>query len=156
LKSEFLATTSHELRTPLNAMIGFTGIMLQGMGGEFDSDARHMLTRIDSNARRLLSLINDILNLARIEAGRLEILSKPINPHTLVKQWQSQMDVLAVQKGLVFDVSIDPLLPEILEGDAERISQVVINLLSNAFKFTTKGSVSLTLKRADNNSWSLQ
>ncbi len=155
LKSEFLANTSHELRTPLNAMIGFTGIMLQGMGGEFDDDARHMLERIDSNARRLLALINDILNLARIEAGRLEILSNPINPNQMVKQWRSQMEVLATQKNLDFTVTVDPLLPEVIEGDEERISQIVINLLSNAFKFTSKGSVTLALKR-QNDTWIAQ
>ena len=146
LKSEFMSTMSHELRTPLNAMIGFTGIMLTGMGGEFDEEARHMLERIDSNSVRLLGLINEILDLAKIEAGRMEIVSKPLSTRALAQDWQSQMSVLAEQKGLDFKAEIDPRLPEQLYGDRERLTQVALNLLSNAIKFTDQGGIKLALQ----------
>ncbi|MCC7446562.1 MAG: HAMP domain-containing protein [Anaerolineae bacterium] len=155
LKSEFMSTMSHELRTPLNAIIGFCGIMLEGMGGEIDDDARHMLDRINGNSTRLLSLINEVLDLAKIEAGRLELVSEPMSVRGLVERWRSQIAVLAEQKGLTFDVEIDPLLPEKLYGDSERLTQIIVNLLSNAFKFTEKGGVKLTLGRQDS-TWLMQ
>jgi signal transduction histidine kinase len=146
LKSEFMSNMSHELRTPLNAMLGFCGILLEGMGGEIDPDARHMIERVNANSTRLLTLINEVLDLAKIEAGRMEIRSRPITPRTLAEQWKAQTHVLAQQKGLDFHIEVDPSMPETLYGDPERITQVVINLLSNAFKFTEKGSVKLELK----------
>jgi signal transduction histidine kinase len=147
LKSEFMSTMSHELRTPLNAMIGFCGILLEGMGGEIDADARHMISRVNSNSSRLLNLINEVLDLAKIEAGRMEMVSRPISPRALADQWQSQMHVLAQQKSLEFLIEIDPSVPETLFGDPERITQIAVNLLSNAFKFTEKGSVTLSINR---------
>jgi signal transduction histidine kinase len=155
LKSEFMANMSHELRTPLNAILGFSGILLEGMGGEIDGDARHMIERLDANSKRLLTLINDVLDIARIEAGRLEIVAVPMQPRKLVEAWRSQMSVLAQQKGLAFQVAVDPDLPGALNGDPERTSQIVINLLSNAFKFTDKGSVELSLKKADK-TWQIE
>ncbi|MFN8372974.1 MAG: HAMP domain-containing sensor histidine kinase [Anaerolineae bacterium] len=148
LKSEFLARMSHELRTPLNAIRGFCGVMVDGMGGEIDDEARHMVQRIDSNGERLLNLINDILDIAKIEAGRMEISSELLDMHDLVFHWQSQMGVLAVQKHLTFDVHVDPALPPKLYGDREHLTQVVVNLLSNAFKFTSEGGIKLDV-RAD-------
>jgi signal transduction histidine kinase len=149
LKSEFINTMSHELRTPLNAILGFSGIMLEGMGGEIDDEARHMLERIDSNSNRLLNLINEILDLAKIESGRMELVSVPVYPRRLAEQWQSQMQVLAQQKGLDFEFSVDPALPEMVIADPERITQIGANLLSNAFKFTEQGSVKLELECND-------
>jgi signal transduction histidine kinase len=151
LKSEFMSTMSHELRTPLNAMLGFCGILLEGMGGEIDDDARHMIERVNSNSSRLLTLINEVLDLAKIEAGRMELMSRPFSPRTLSDQWQSQMHVLAEQKGLTFTIEVDSSLPDTIYGDADRITQIVINLLSNAFKFTEQGGVKLDLKREDSN-----
>src|SRR5260221_2296738 len=155
LKSEFLANMSHELRTPLNAISGFTSIMLENMSGEIDDDARHMLERVYSNGQHLLTLINQLLDLAKIEAGRIEIVSKPFSPRVLVEQWQSQINVLAQQKQLAFEVSVDSTLPETLDGDATRITQIVFNLMSNAIKFTEKGSVKLTLRRHPT-TWQIQ
>ena len=156
LKSEFMATMSHELRTPLNAMLGFSGILLQGIGGEFDEDARHMIERIEENSKRLLTLINDVLDIAKIEAGRLELVITPISPRKLTDTWRSQVGVLGQQKKLDFIVEIDPALPNQFYGDLERISQVAINLLSNAFKFTETGSVKLALKRKDATNWQIE
>ncbi|HVU12453.1 MAG TPA: ATP-binding protein [Phototrophicaceae bacterium] len=155
LKSEFMATMSHELRTPLNAMLGFSGILLEGMGGEFDDEARHMIVRIQQNSERLLKLINDVLDIAKIEAGRMDLVSVPMSPRKLVDGWKSQMGVLAERKHLQFITQIDDDLPEQLFGDPERLSQIAINLLSNAFKFTESGSVTLALHR-DDNAWQMQ
>jgi two-component system, sensor histidine kinase SagS len=146
---------SHELRTPLNAITGFCGILLEGMGGEFDQDVRHMLDRIQVSSHRLLVLINQVLDLAKIEADRLELVSVPLSLHDLVQSWQSQIQVLAEEKGLAFALEIDPTLPEVLHGDPERVTQIAINLLSNAVKFTSSGNVKLSLKRHDT-TWTIQ
>jgi len=156
LKDEFLATMSHELRTPLNSIIGFTGIMLSGMRGEVDETARNMIKRIKDSGHHLLNLINDILDIAKIEAGRLEIAYSPMVLRDMVGKWHAQMDVLARQKDLTFEVSVDPILPDEVYGDSERITQVAINLLSNAMKFTEKGSVKLSVSQKDTHQWTLQ
>jgi signal transduction histidine kinase len=154
LKSEFMSTMSHELRTPLNAILGFCGIMLEGMGGEFDDEARHMLDRIYSNSNRLLHLINEVLDLAKIESGRMEITQQPLPPRSLANQWQAQMNVLAIQKGLQFETYVAPDMPDIIYCDPERVTQIAVNLLSNAFKFTERGSVKLSIERQET-TWTL-
>jgi signal transduction histidine kinase len=154
LKGEFMSTMSHELRTPLNAMLGFTGIMLEGMGGEIDDEARHMIKRMQANGDRLLHLINEVLDLAKIESGRIDLATKAFKPRELAQSWQYQMQALATQKNLAFKVNIDETLPETLYGDAERLTQVGVNLLGNAFKFTEEGSVTMDIKRRET-SWQL-
>lgn len=146
LKSEFLCTMSHELRTPLNAIEGFTGIILNHIGGtDFNSKTEGYLTRIWSNSKRLLQLINDFLDLSRIEAGRLELANQPFAPAQLVKRWRDEISVLAEKKGLQFAVNFDSTLPETLYGDEEAISKIGLNLLGNAIKFTESGQVVLAL-----------
>ena len=149
LKSEFLATMSHELRTPLNAIEGFTSIMLSGMGVELSPRAEDMVKRVAANSRRLLHLINDFLDLSRIEAGRLELVKSPVSPGSLAEKWSREVGVLGEGKGIGFDINVDPELPETLLGDEDALSKITINLLSNAFKFTHEGRVSLDLQRAD-------
>jgi len=145
LKSEFLSTMSHELRTPLNAIEGFTSIMLSGMGIELSPRAEDMVRRVSMNSKRLLQLINDFLDLSRIEAGRLELVKSPVSPEGLAHKWQNEVSVLAEGKGLEFIVNIDPNLPPIILGDEDALSKVAINLLGNAFKFTQQGQVTLEL-----------
>jgi len=155
LKSEFLSTMSHELRTPLNAIEGFTGIILNKIGGtDYNSKTEGYLNRIRSNSKRLLQLINDFLDLSRVEAGRLELANQPFSPQQLAKRWQSEIGVLAEKKALQFEVSIDATLPELLYGDEESISKVAINLLGNAIKFTEQGLVKLALEHSDD-TWSI-
>ena len=150
LKSEFLSTMSHELRTPLNAIEGFTGIILNKIGGtDYNPKTESYLTRIRSNSKRLLQLINDFLDLSRVEAGRLELANQPFSPEQLAKRWQDEISVLAEKKGLQFEVSLDTSLPPMVYGDEEAISKVVINMLSNAIKFTEKGQVKLALESSD-------
>lgn len=150
LKSEFLSTMSHELRTPLNAIEGFTGIMLGGMGVELDMKARGMVERISTNSKRLIDLVNDFLDLSRIESGRMELVDVAFSPSDLVEKWRKQLSVLADQKNLLFLVNVDPALPSRLLGDDDALSKIGQNLLSNAFKFTEKGRVTLDVKRKDN------
>jgi PAS domain S-box-containing protein len=146
LKSEFLATMSHELRTPMNAIEGFTSIMLSGMGGtEFNEASRRYLDRINANSKRLLGLINDFLDLSRIESGRLKLVSIAVNPRDLALRWRDQVSVLAQNRGLALNVHIDEAMPETVFGDEENISRIAINLLGNAIKFTEQGSVTMRL-----------
>jgi signal transduction histidine kinase len=148
LKSEFLSTMSHELRTPMNAIEGFTGIMLKRMGGvDYNAPTERFLTKVQSNSSRLLNLINDFLDLSRIESGRLELAQMPISPSTMAKKWYDDLSVLAEKKGIAFTMNVDPGLPETILGDEESLSKIAGNLLSNAFKFTSEGEVSLEVKR---------
>ncbi len=152
LKSEFLSTMSHELRTPMNAIEGFTGIMLKHMGGvEYNDKAERFLQKVQSNSQRLLSLINDFLDLSRIESGRLELANLPIKPPEMVGRWKNELSVLAESKGLGFEVTIDPNFPEVIYGDEESLSKIAVNLLGNAFKFTSEGKITLLLERRNEN-----
>ncbi len=155
LKSDFLATMSHELRTPLNAIIGFTEIMLAGMGGQIDEDATHMTERIHANSKRQLTLINDVLDLAKIESRRVDIVKKPFSLQAMINGLVSETEVLAKQKNLDYQVKIDPNLPDVLIGDQGHIEQVISNLLSNAFKFTERGHVRLMVSRLDEDRWTI-
>lgn len=147
LKSQFLATMSHELRTPLNAIIGYTDLQLAGMVGELTEAQQQYQERILSNAEHLLALINDVLDLSKIEAGRMEIIQKPFALRDWTNEIIKQNSVLAEAKGLEFISTIDDKLPETVIGDAGRLKQIVINLLSNAIKFTAEGHVKLTIEK---------
>jgi signal transduction histidine kinase len=149
LKSEFLSTMSHELRTPLNAVIGFTGILLAGMDGVIDDAARYMIERVESNSKRLLSLINDILDISKIEAGRMELVEQPVLLRQLLDAWHRQIEVLIQQKGLNYSDDLDPDLPLRVYLDRERITQIGVNLLSNAVKFTDRGGIRLVMRKQD-------
>jgi signal transduction histidine kinase len=155
LKDEFLATISHELRTPLNSIIGYVDLMRMGIRGKVDEDGHEILTRVSESSVNLLNLINDVLDIAKIEAGRLDIVSEPIEVRPMIDHWQRQMDVRARQKQLAFEVNIDPTLPEEVLGDEERITQIALNLLSNAFKFTEKGKVTLDVE-AQSDMWMIR
>lgn len=151
LKDEFLAVVSHELRTPLNAIIGFLGIMK--MTRKLDERTLHMVERAHANALRLLSLINDILDVSKIEAGKFELSPTAVPARKMIERWQGQMDVLAKQKGLEFEVYIDDDLPESLYIDEDAVTKIATNLLANAFKFTEKGQVSLHVKPDGPGEW---
>lgn len=155
IKSEFLSTMSHELRTPLNAIIGFTEIMLAGMGGQIDADARHMTERVHENSRRLLALINDVLDLAKIEARRVEIVARPVPLVELLEGVVERMESLAAQKGLEVGVQVDPRLPSYLMADEAHLERILINLISNAVKFTEKGRVDVSAARISDTEWTL-
>jgi signal transduction histidine kinase len=146
IKSHFLSTMSHELRTPMNAIIGFTDLLLTEKPGPLSPMQRTFLERAAGNNRRLLVLINDVLDLSRIEAGRMEIHAKPFAPQVMLDRVATQTSSLFSGKGLGFEMHIDPGLPDTILGDQGRIEQVLVNLLSNAVKFTSTGTVTLEAK----------
>ena len=140
LKSEFLATMSHELRTPLNAIIGFSQILINKTKGPLTDYQEDMLSRVLSNGKNLLELINDILAFSRIEAGRLELEPIPFELPQLVRSTVEELRSLAAQKAIALNVEVDLDDPNVI-NDAVRVRQIVVNLLSNAIKFTSQGSV---------------
>lgn len=156
LKSQFLATMSHELRTPLNAVIGYTEIQLAGMGGEITEKQRDFQERVLANALHLLGLINDILDLSRIEAGRMDLLMKPFNLRSWLNDIVLQNRVLAEEKHLSLELKVDNQLPEVMIADSERLKQVVINLLSNAVKFTEEGYLKIDVAKHDGETWRIE
>lgn len=153
LKSQFLANMSHELRTPLNAIIGYSQLQLSGMTGELPSKAKDFQDRTLTNARDLLRLINDLLDVSKIEAGRMDLVIKPFDVRDLLHEIEGQHRVLAEEKNLQFSLNIDQTLPTLIDGDRTRIKQMIVNLLSNAIKYTEKGSVTLSATLASENLW---
>ncbi len=143
LKSEFLAVMSHELRTPLNALIGYSGVLLDGMAGRLDNETRSMVERIDANGHRLLALINNVLDIAKIESGRMTLFEQAVSPSNLLQLWRADIALLAQKKNLSLTMELDSRLPDIIYADKERLTQIVSNLLSNAVKFTEKGAIRL-------------
>lgn len=146
LKTAFLATMSHELRTPLNSIIGFTGVVLQGMAGPLTDEQRIQLGMASDSARHLLALVNDVLDVARIESGRMTLAHEPYEMTAVVQRAAGMVRAAADRKRLAFTVQVEPELPTML-GDARRVEQVLINLMGNAVKFTSQGGVSVTVAR---------
>lgn len=146
-KDEFLATMSHELRTPLNAMIGLLGIVL--MNNRVEDQDKMFIQRARANSERLLTLINNILDISRMEAGRLEITPSTITLRNVVEKLQQDMGILAEQKRLQLTTEVDDALPEAILIDEDALNKILTNLVANAIKFTEKGSVSLQLLRKD-------
>jgi two-component system, sensor histidine kinase and response regulator len=148
-KDQILATMSHELRTPLNAIMGFAGIGL--MDEDLPENIEMMLDRIDYNARRLLTLINAILDISRLNAGRVDILWQPADVRELADVWRKDFAIRIAEKKLEFVYDISPDFPAKLEADPERLTQVAVNLLSNAVKFTEKGKITLAIRSTAEN-----
>jgi PAS domain S-box-containing protein len=144
LKSEFLASMSHELRTPLNSIIGFSEIVLAEIPGPLNEEQKRQLTMAHSSARHLLHLINDLLDLARIESGRVEPSFEDIDPAEVVNEAMEVIRPLAERKGLLLDQFLD--LPPVLHTDRKMFFQVLLNLLNNAVKFTEMGQVRMETK----------
>lgn len=143
LKSAFLATMSHELRTPLNSIIGFTGILLQGLAGALNLEQSKQMGMVRNSARHLLELINDVLDLSKIEAGQLEIKAETFDPRASIERVINLVRPLADSKELSLSQAVANDVGEIA-SDRRRFEQILINLLNNAIKFTDRGSVSLT------------
>jgi PAS domain S-box-containing protein len=142
LKSEFLASMSHELRTPINAVLGHTANMIEGIYGGVSDDQLEMLKRIRSAANHLLALINDILDLARIEAGKMPLRIEYVHVKSIVTEISQQIEPLVRRKGLDYVIEVPPDCPP-LRTDRTKVKQVLLNLLSNAIKFTPRGKITL-------------
>jgi PAS domain S-box-containing protein len=143
-KNRFLANMSHELRTPLNAIIGFTGTLLMRLPGPLTPDQEKQLSTIQTSARHLLSLINDLLDLAKIESGKVEIKLEPISCVSVIEEVAMTLRPLAEKKGLKFHLRL-PREDSVIHTDRRALSQILINLANNAIKFTEQGNVEITL-----------
>ncbi|MBI5562096.1 MAG: PAS domain-containing protein [Deltaproteobacteria bacterium] len=143
LKSMFIASMSHELRTPLNTIIGFVGIILQGMTGGISAEQRKQLSMVRDSSRHLLDLINDVIDISKIEAGKIDLSIERFDLASLVKKTAEPFAALAGAKGVKLSIAAPERL--LIESDARRIRQVMVNLLGNAVKFTDGGEVSVSM-----------
>jgi signal transduction histidine kinase/putative methionine-R-sulfoxide reductase with GAF domain len=147
-KSQFLANMSHELRTPLNAILGYTELMADGAYGEPSEKMLGILKRLEANGKHLLGLINDVLDLSKIEAGQLELELSDYCIQDIAQTVRSTLEPLAADKKLGFKVEVAPQLPP-GRGDGRRLTQVLINLVGNAIKFTDAGEIAIKAEAND-------
>jgi len=145
LKSQFLANMSHELRTPLNAVLALSEILGQRISGDLNDEQVKQVTIINRSGRNLLKLINDILDLSKIEAGRMEIHLGVMDLRNAITAIRDTIEPLANEKGLALEVLVDPMLPPLVRSDDAKMRQILVNLLGNAVKFTEKGAVGVAL-----------
>src|SRR5688572_29802389 len=144
LKSQFLANMSHEFRTPLNAILGYTHMLLQGVAGEMPSNIKRQLTRIDSNGRHLLTIINEILDITRIEAGKMPMQISEFNLNELIPEVMTELDPVIARSKLAVAPKLSPASP-LMISDRQKVKQIVVNLLSNALKFTHEGGIEIAV-----------
>ncbi len=142
LKTQFLANMSHEFRTPLNAILGYTAMLLQGVSGDLPAPAKRHLTRVDSNARHLLGIINDILDISRIESGRMPLTLTEFSLEELIAELLAEAEPVIAKSRLVVTAQTAQGLP-LVRSDRQKLKQVLLNLVTNALKFTHEGSVTL-------------
>jgi len=147
-KDRFLASMSHELRTPLNAVIGFTGTLLMKLPGDLNGEQTHQLEIVRSSARHLLALINDLLHLAKIEAGKVELHPESVDCTALLDEIAATLRPQAFAKNLALELDT-PEDPVLFRTDRRALSQIVINLTNNAIKFTERGSVCMCLSAGE-------
>ena len=145
-KDRFLAAMSHELRTPLNSIIGFTDIMLRGMAGELTEEQAKQLAMVNASGKHLLVLINDMLDLSRIEAGAEHVVTEPVDLAALVRGCVETVRPMALEKRLALTVHEGSGMPERTHTDPAKVKQILLNLLSNAVKFTDAGEVAVAVR----------
>jgi signal transduction histidine kinase/HPt (histidine-containing phosphotransfer) domain-containing protein/ActR/RegA family two-component response regulator len=143
-KSDFLANMSHDIRTPMNAILGFTELLKRGYGRN-EADARKYLETIHSSGKHLLELINDILDLSKIEAGHLEVERIACSPYSLAAEVVNVLGVKAREKGIALTLTVKGRIPETIESDPTCLRRIVTNLVGNAVKFTERGAVAVVL-----------
>jgi signal transduction histidine kinase len=151
LKSSFLANMSHELRTPLNSILGFADVMLEGLDGPLTENMNNDLGLIQKNGQHLLHLINDVLDMAKIESGKMNLNVEKFNVHELLSDVTNITSSLAKEKSLALVIEANSDREVEINADKIRMRQVMINLVNNAMKFTDKGSVSIRVQRDNNN-----
>jgi signal transduction histidine kinase len=139
---------SHELRTPLNSIIGFTGILLQGLVGDLNEEQRLQLNMVQESSQHLLALINDVLDISKIEAGQLKVEFEPIDIPSTIEKIIRTVAPLADKKGLKLFTQIEPGV-DIIISDQRRVEQILINLINNAIKFTSEGEIRIKSKLKD-------
>ena len=146
LKSQFFANMSHEFRTPLNAMLGYTSMLLQGVAGPIEAGAKRHLSRVESNGRHLLTIINEILDISRIEAGRMPLQLSRFDVPELIAEVKSELEPIILRSKLAVTLGVRKDLPQMV-SDRQKVRQILLNLLSNALKFTHQGSVTISARR---------
>ncbi|HEV7586568.1 MAG TPA: GAF domain-containing sensor histidine kinase [Longimicrobium sp.] len=147
-KDRFFASMSHELRTPLNSILGYQSLLLEGVVGEVPAPARSFLERAQRSTRTLLHLVNDVLDLSKLQAGKLELVVVPARMRAIVEEALATIEPLAAARRIAVEVEPWPPLPNV-HTDADRVRQILINLLSNAVKFTDEGRVTVSAAHGD-------
>ncbi len=148
LKSTFLANMSHELRTPMNSIIGYTDLLLDGVDGPINEEQEKSLRKIAANARHLLQLINDVLDISKIESGKMKLSPKEVDIKWLIDSVIPTFEPMIKQKNLSLNIDIAENIP-FLYGDEDKLKQILINLLSNAVKFTYQGGITISVRLSD-------
>jgi len=152
-KSRFLARMSHDLRTPLTAIILNSDLVLRQLYGELNDKQTEVLKRVPTSAQQLQTLINDILDISKIEAGQLNLTVEQLSVESLVDTVTNTMELKAQGKKLAMNCSVAPDFPPVIEGDQTRLTQILTNLTDNAIKFTEQGEVKVRLERKDQDFW---
>lgn len=156
LKGAFLSMASHELRTPLNAILGYADMLQEGIYGQLVENQKRTMTRITANARRLLGLVNNLLDQAQMEAGKISVHLAPFTVENFIEDLKSVATVLAENKGLDLIFDIDSAVPHQLTSDEQRLHQILLNLVGNAIKFTQRGSVRVRIFLPDSTHWAME
>jgi len=153
MKTQFTARTSHELRTPLSAIIVFTDLALRETYGPLNDKMKNALEHVINSARHLKGVISDILDISKIEAGELEINEEPFEVVRLIEALNGSCKVMAEDKGLEYQIHLDPALPDRVLGDEGRLTQIIINMSGNAVKFTEVGTVDVVINSVGDDQW---
>ncbi|GEM_PF-850374 len=156
LKSELLANVSHELRTPLNAALGYAEMLHEGLYGPLTDDLNEAITKIIDNSKYLLGIVNQLLDQAKLDSGKLKPKISSFASNDLINSVKSKMNALAKAKDLALTTEISADVPVMLQGDPARLQQVLVNLVGNAIKFTEKGTVKIIFYLPDSTHWAMQ
>ena len=155
LKTQLLANVSHDLRTPLNAVLGYIELLQLGIYGQISDEQMQVTVKIMESTRQLLEFVNNLLSQAQIESGEMQLRESPFAPAQCLTRVELALDVLAHSKGIGLSAKLDPEVPEMLVGSETAINQILLNLVSNAIRFTDQGSVDIHIYLPDPNSWAL-
>jgi len=156
MKSTFVGVVSHELRTPLNAIIGYTEMLKESIYGSLNEKQTSVAERIIINTRRLLTMVGDLLDEAQMKAGKLSIKKQVFKTSSLLENMHATMDKITNDKGLYLTDEFDPNMPETIIGDPQRLQQIIVNLVNNSAKFTSKGGIHVCILRKDTSHWKLE
>lgn len=148
-KSEFIANMSHELRTPLNAIIGFSRVLLEGIKGEINEQQKKSLSNIEKSGKHLLDIVNDVLDIANLDSGKVSIETVLFDFHGLIENIFNSLSPLAEKKGLDLRIEYPPGMPSQIIGDIQHLWMIITNITNNAIKFTPEGHVSIKVESVD-------